>query len=517
MGLAIGAQDSFSWRSVAMSAVSGGISGGLAGWAQFEWASVGNAMARAAVGNAATQGIGIVTGLQDRFDWRGVAASAVGAGVGQAVGAQLGNGFGGRLSTGLIAGTAAAVMRGGKVAIQQVAVDAFGNALGESLAGSMSGAGQTGPTTGDFARMDGADYRSMPYDAPNAAGGLRFGGGSYGLQLTPGAVSAMDDGINEARGGRILAAMRDADVARETAALNAQNAARIARENGSQNLRELNRFASMAQDSGAATFDLRALRKAQDARELAAYQARLSGMPVQYASAYDPAAARATAARNGALLNFLGGQGSMALGGVVAAGASIGSGSDAQIASIVTDMVAPFDNLAAPMGGGAARTSSASGSRRNNLLGGSPATNAASYAQYQESLTRMEFSEQAAWKPASTQGDQLVNHAYNRHPSLATTADGLISPALYNQRARANIVNMDSQVHSLGGTKYASFNQTSGEMTVFSFEGGGGLQVGTPTIHSYYIPLRNELTKGIPFILRGKLTCATSGRGEKDG
>jgi hypothetical protein len=92
---------------------------------------------------------------------------------------------------------------------------------------------------------------------------------------------------------------------------------------------------------------------------LAAYQARLSGMPVQYASAYDPVGARGTAARNGALLNFLGGQGSMALGGVVAAGASIGSGGDTHIASTVTDMVAPFDNLVAPIGGGARAGSSA--------------------------------------------------------------------------------------------------------------------------------------------------------------
>ncbi len=66
-----------------------------------------------------------------------MAASAVGAGVGQAVGGQLGNSFGGRLATGLIAGTAAAVARGGKVAIQQVAMDAFGNVLGSSLAEAM--------------------------------------------------------------------------------------------------------------------------------------------------------------------------------------------------------------------------------------------------------------------------------------------------------------------------------------------------------------------------------------------
>ncbi|WP_048441684.1 hypothetical protein [Caenimonas sp. SL110] len=52
-----------------------------------------------------TQGIGVATGLQDKFNWRIVVASAAGAGVGQAVGSQLGNSFGGRLTTRLIAGS----------------------------------------------------------------------------------------------------------------------------------------------------------------------------------------------------------------------------------------------------------------------------------------------------------------------------------------------------------------------------------------------------------------------------
>ena len=45
--------------------------------------------------------------------------------------------------TGLAAGTTAAVMRGGRISVQQVATDAFGNALGSSLAGgSFNGASQ---------------------------------------------------------------------------------------------------------------------------------------------------------------------------------------------------------------------------------------------------------------------------------------------------------------------------------------------------------------------------------------
>ena len=78
---------------------------------------------------------------------------SAGAGVGAAVGSALGgvkfgfNDFGNQLVrgtlTGLAAGTTAAVMRGGRISVQQVATDAFGNALGSSLAsGSFSGTGQ---------------------------------------------------------------------------------------------------------------------------------------------------------------------------------------------------------------------------------------------------------------------------------------------------------------------------------------------------------------------------------------
>jgi YD repeat-containing protein len=95
-----------------------------------------------AAGSLAGQGIGAATGLQHSFSWQAVAASAVGAGVGQAVGGTLGQAnidpFMGRLVTGLAAGGAAALARGGRVAVQQVAVDAFGNAIGSSLADQAS-------------------------------------------------------------------------------------------------------------------------------------------------------------------------------------------------------------------------------------------------------------------------------------------------------------------------------------------------------------------------------------------
>jgi hypothetical protein len=158
VGIAVGVQEKFSWKQVALSAVSAGVSGGLesVNFTGGGLDSMGNIIARAAAGNAISQGIGVASGLQKSFDWRGVAASAAGAGVAQAVsgpiGDALGKGtFGARLATGLVAGTAVAVARGGKIAIQQVVIDAFGNVLGSSLAGAMSGPSQQGvalPETG---------------------------------------------------------------------------------------------------------------------------------------------------------------------------------------------------------------------------------------------------------------------------------------------------------------------------------------------------------------------------------
>ena len=152
-GLITGTQDKFSWKSVAQSAISAGVTMGLdsAGLTVNTSNATFNAVANAAIANTITQGVNVATGLQDKFSWTNVAASAVGAGVGHMVGSAMGlndPGFknqsfaqqlGARLVKGLAAGTATAVARGGKVAIQQIAVDAFGQTLGESLAESMTG------------------------------------------------------------------------------------------------------------------------------------------------------------------------------------------------------------------------------------------------------------------------------------------------------------------------------------------------------------------------------------------
>lgn len=157
VGIAIGAQDGFSWKSVATSALGGAVTYGIGGLSEADklasvfhgqnWEAVA---ARAALSNTVTQGIGIVTGLQNGFDWRNVAASAAGAAVGATAKDYL-NGNSGlaqmfkgsdiarATASAFTAGATTAIARGGKIEVARIATDAFGNALGNSLAEGISG------------------------------------------------------------------------------------------------------------------------------------------------------------------------------------------------------------------------------------------------------------------------------------------------------------------------------------------------------------------------------------------
>jgi hypothetical protein len=75
----MGIQEKFSWKAVAMAAIGGGVGAGFGYGGPA--ANVFKAMVRGAASSAVTQGIGVVTGLQDKFDWAAVAAAGVGAGV----------------------------------------------------------------------------------------------------------------------------------------------------------------------------------------------------------------------------------------------------------------------------------------------------------------------------------------------------------------------------------------------------------------------------------------------------
>jgi YD repeat-containing protein len=243
------------WKGIALSALSAGVSAGITPHLLPNALTPGvRAIAQAAVTGTLTQGIGVALGLQRKFDWRGVAASAIGAGVGEVVGAHL-NGIWGaswsgalaaRAVTGLVAGSAVAIARGGKVEIQQVAVDAFGNALGQSLGSAsdfdstrnpssadyanemdrLSDAAYTfrsqadfSRTSGDFARMDGASYRNMAYEQEVAGRGLHFGRGSLGVKFS---AADIEDWGDQIRGGAALRAMRDSEIDAMATAENAK-------------------------------------------------------------------------------------------------------------------------------------------------------------------------------------------------------------------------------------------------------------------------------------------------------
>ncbi|MCA3111055.1 MAG: DUF2974 domain-containing protein [Rhodocyclaceae bacterium] len=133
-----GVQKGFNFRSFATSVISAGITqrmglnsvdSGLAkklnlsGWQA--------AAVHAAAGSIVGQGVGIVIGAQQRFDWRAVAGAAVG--VGLTTGLSATPGIGERV-VGNIAGQ---LVARGRVNFAQVAGDVFGNLLGNALAGQI--------------------------------------------------------------------------------------------------------------------------------------------------------------------------------------------------------------------------------------------------------------------------------------------------------------------------------------------------------------------------------------------
>ena len=78
VGVATGIQDKFSWTDVGLAAIGGGVGGanGQYGLEGDDWMRVG---VRAAANSAVTQGISMAVGLQSKFDWAGIAGAAAGA------------------------------------------------------------------------------------------------------------------------------------------------------------------------------------------------------------------------------------------------------------------------------------------------------------------------------------------------------------------------------------------------------------------------------------------------------
>ncbi|MFV0675564.1 Ig-like domain repeat protein [Variovorax sp. tm] len=234
VSIAIGAQDSFSWKGVALGALGGAISGGLgaAGLTNIVADATGSVVAgriaTAAVGNALTQGIAVATGLQDKFSWKSVAASAVSAGISQGLNAamdyrpgQLGVQFdlGKSLISGLGGSLVAQVVRGGRVNAATLASDAFGNALGDSIAAANTNGSIPGPVSAD----ERSRILGMFSDGPSVASTPNYNTepSGNGILVWQGRPSARPDMLHAGGGGGSngtsdadIAAMRNENLSR---------------------------------------------------------------------------------------------------------------------------------------------------------------------------------------------------------------------------------------------------------------------------------------------------------------
>ncbi len=103
VGVATGIQDKFNWKAVGLAAIGGGVGASgfgnaAAGQTGIKSAFLSN-VASGAASNVLTQGLGVATGLQKSFSWSGVAAAGVGAGIGGAVRGRFGGSFEGQIGT----------------------------------------------------------------------------------------------------------------------------------------------------------------------------------------------------------------------------------------------------------------------------------------------------------------------------------------------------------------------------------------------------------------------------------
>ncbi|MFC5373275.1 LysM peptidoglycan-binding domain-containing protein [Brevundimonas faecalis] len=78
--IATGAQDGFDWKGVGLAAIGGAVGAGLK-LSPLGGKGMVNAAARGVAGSVITQGVGVATGLQDRFSWTSVAVAGVSAAV----------------------------------------------------------------------------------------------------------------------------------------------------------------------------------------------------------------------------------------------------------------------------------------------------------------------------------------------------------------------------------------------------------------------------------------------------
>lgn len=153
-GMAMGVQDKFSWRQVAVAGITGGITAGV-GTAVAGWGNAARIATTASAGYVGNYAASKVVGLDASFSWSAMAASVVGSAIGSYVGGDaskattLGQ-FARVAARNQLAALGSAAIEdkwfgGSRPNYGQVAADAFGNTLGNYIVGRMKNSGTETP------------------------------------------------------------------------------------------------------------------------------------------------------------------------------------------------------------------------------------------------------------------------------------------------------------------------------------------------------------------------------------
>lgn len=147
-GAASGFTGSFMATMSQGASVMAGTAAGMTGGAMMTAAAIGGA-----VGSVASQAVGLATGTIQSFSWRGVATSALTAGVGAGVGGLIGNPLLRAGAAGLGSAAVSSAINDGGFSWRQVAANVVGNAVGGAIGGAIGGAFAKGAATmaGQFA------------------------------------------------------------------------------------------------------------------------------------------------------------------------------------------------------------------------------------------------------------------------------------------------------------------------------------------------------------------------------
>jgi hypothetical protein len=190
VAMAAGMQKEFNWNQVGLSALSAGLTAGIGSYfgpTTNAWELAG----RAALSTGLSQGIGDQLGMGVKFSWTNVALAAVSSGMNSAMKMYSpfkANDLFNNSINGFASGMTMNALRGGKMTAAQVATDAFGNALAESIKDNMSKPSQQEDVLGDFiqeklAAQQQREQSAAMHDLTRGDGGAPGMDGGMGITL----------------------------------------------------------------------------------------------------------------------------------------------------------------------------------------------------------------------------------------------------------------------------------------------------------------------------------------------